>query len=160
LSDTIAPPAAPTNAVEARGRLDTLIADKDWGAKLLAGDTNANREFRDLQNMADKSDDSAIAVAMSGNIGDMPDSRLRMMAETAGMLRDIGIKERIIEDVLQGHMVTAEEAKMVSAYKERLMRDPTHVRAFLSGDQEARQKMTLIAIIESGGIIGQSGSSF
>jgi hypothetical protein len=67
MTEAAAPPAAPTNAVEARAQLAARLADKDWGAKLIAGgDTNVNREFRDLQSMADKSDDSTIAAAMSG----------------------------------------------------------------------------------------------
>jgi hypothetical protein len=160
MSEAAAPPAAPTSAVEARGRLDTLIADKDWGAKLLAGDTNANREFRDLQNMADKSDDSTIATAMSGNLGPMLDSQVKMLAETAGLLREAGIREEVVEQTLRGHIVTEQEAQLVSAYKSRLMKDPTFVRSFLSGDPEAKQKIMLISIIESGGIKGQSGSSF
>ena len=161
MSDAIAaPPVVPTNAVEARGRLDTLIADKDWGAKLLAGDTNANREFRDLQNMADKSDDSAIATALSGNLGDMPSSSVKLMANTAGVLRDIGIKEGVIEEVLKGHEVSAEEYKLTEVWKARQMKDPVFVRSYLSGEPEAREKMTLADIILSGGIKGQSGSSF
>jgi hypothetical protein len=158
LTEAAAPPAAPTNAVEARGRLDTLIADKDWGAKLLAGDTNANREFRDLQSMADKSDDSTIAMAMSGNIGDMPDSSVRLMANTADMLREVGIREEIIEQTLRGHEVSAAEYKLVEAYKARQMKDPVFVKAYLSGDSEARQKVTLMNIILSGGITGEGGS--
>jgi hypothetical protein len=158
MTEVAAPPAAPTNAVEARGRLDTLIADKDWGAKLLAGDTNANRDFRDLQSMADKSDDSTITAAMSGNIGDMPDSSVRLISETAAMLREIGIREVIIEQQLRGHEVPAAEYKLVEAYKARQMKDPVFVKAFLSGDPEARQKVTLMNVILSGGITGDGGS--
>jgi hypothetical protein len=158
MTEAAAPPAAPTNAVEARGRLDTLIADKDWGAKLLAGDTNASREFRDLQNMADKSDDSVTSTAMAGNLGPVPDSQVKMLAETADFLRTIGIKEQIIAEVLQGHMVSAEEFKLVEAWKSRQMRDPVFVKAFLSGESEPREKMALADIVLSGGIKGQSGS--
>jgi hypothetical protein len=46
----------------------------------------------------------------------------------------------------------------VEAWKARQMKDPVFVKAYLSGDPEARQKMTLAAIILSGGIKGQSGS--
>ncbi len=158
MTEVAAPPAAPANAMEARTRLDARIADKDFGAKVLSGDISANREFRDLQNMAASDDDSTIAAAMSGNIGEMPDSSVKLMSETAGMLREIGIREEIIEQTLKGHEVSAEEYKLVEAWKARQMKDPVFVKAYLSGDPEAGQKMTLAAIILSGGIKGQGGS--
>jgi hypothetical protein len=151
------PPAPPANATEARTRLDALIADKDRGAKLLAGDAEANREFRDLSSMAANADASTIAQAMSGEIGEFPDSKVKMMSETAGMLREIGVNEKIIEETLRGHEVSPDEYKLAEAWKARQMKDPVFVKAYLSGDAEARQKMTLAAIILSGGIAGQRG---
>ena len=153
-----APPAPPANALEARTRLDARIADKDFGAKVFAGDVAANRELKDLTSMAANSDASTIAAAMSGNLGDMPDSSVKLMSETAGMLREIGIREEIIEQTLKGHEVSAEEYKLVEAWKARQMKDPIFVKAYLSGDPEAGQKMTLAAIILSGGIKGEGGS--
>src|SRR5258705_13984252 len=86
-----APPAPPANAAEARTRLDGLVADKAFGARLLAGEADANREFRDLSSMAANVDDNTIAPALSGEIGEFPDSGVKQMAATAGMLREIGI---------------------------------------------------------------------
>jgi hypothetical protein len=163
MTDTIvqptAPPAPPANAAEARTRLDGLIKDREFGAKLLSGDANANREFSELQAKADSIDPAdQVAVAMSGNIGEMPDSSTRMMANTADMLREIGIREEIIEQTLRGHEVTEQEYQLASAWKARQMKDPVFVKAYLSGDAEARQKMTLAAIILSGSIKGGRGS--
>jgi hypothetical protein len=152
------PVTPPANAAEARTVLDGKLADRDWGAKLLAGDAATNREYRELQNKAATDDDSTIAAAMSGNIGDVPDSSVKMMANTASMLREIGIREEIIEQQLRGHEVTAEEYKLVEAWKARQMKDPVFVKAYLSGDPEARQKMTLAAIVLSGGIKGERNS--
>jgi hypothetical protein len=148
-----APPAPPANAAEARVRLDALIVDKDKGAKLLAGDAEVNREYRELRAKADNPDPAdTVAAAMSGNVGELPDSEVALMANTAGMLRDIGVRESIIEETLRGHVVTEQEYKLVEAWKARQMRDPVFVKAFLSGDADARQKMTLAAIVLSGGI--------
>jgi hypothetical protein len=162
MTDTIvqptAPPAPPANAQEARTRLDALIADKDRGALLLAGDPATNKDYRDLQNMVANVDpNDQVAVAMSGNIGEMPDSELRLMSNTADMLRDFGIREEIIADTLRGHEVTALEMKQVEAWRERAMRDQTFVRSWLSGDPEARQKMVLSQIIVSGGVKDAGG---
>jgi hypothetical protein len=153
------PPAPPANAQEARVRLDALIADKARGAKLLAGDPATSKEYRDLQNMvANVNPNDVVAVAMSGNIGEMPDSDVRLMSNTADMLREIGIREEIIADTLRGHEVTALEMKQVEAWRERAMRDQTFVKAWLSGDPEAGQKMVLSQIIVSGGVKDARGS--
>jgi hypothetical protein len=152
-----APPAPPANVQEARTRLAALVADKERGAKLFAGDVETNRDYSQLTAMAARDDDSTVAAAMAGNLGDLPDSTVRMMAGTAGMLREIGIKEGIIEQVLKGHEVTAEEYKLTEAWKARQMKDPVFVKAYLSGEVEPREKMTLANIILSGGIKGQSG---
>jgi hypothetical protein len=151
-------PAPPANAMEARTQLDARLADKDWGARLTAGDANANREFRDLQSMAATSDDSTIAVAMSGNIGEMPDSSLKLMSETAGMLRNIGVREEIIEQTLRGHEVSPDEYKLVEAWKVRQMKDPVFVKAYLGGDPEAQRLMTLASVILSGDVKDVQGS--
>jgi hypothetical protein len=155
----VQPPAPPATAAEASVRLEALKADKEWGAKLIAGDPAANREFSELQLKADSADPADMAaVAMSGNIGEMPDSRVKLMAETAGMLREIGIREEIIEQTLRGHEVSPIEMKQAEAWRERAMRDPVFVKAWLSGDPEARQKMTLSQIIVSGGVKDVRGS--
>lgn len=156
---TDAPLAPPATAAEARAVLDTRIADRDWGAKLIAGDAATKREYADLRAKADNPDPAdTVAAAMAGNLGEMPDSSVKMMAEAAGMLREIGIRESIIEETLRGHEVTQQEYDVVNAWKARQMKDPVFVKAFLSGDPDARQKMTLAAIVLSGGIKDARGS--
>jgi hypothetical protein len=130
-----------------------LIKDREFGAKLLSGDAAANKEFGELQAKADSVDPAdQVAVALSGDIGDLPDSSTKEMAAAAGMLREIGVRESIIEEVLRGHMVTEQELKLTEAWRSRQMKNPAFVRSFLSGDPEARHLMTLSAIIVSGGV--------
>jgi len=147
--------APPANATEARTVLDAKMADPDWGAKVFAGNPDANRELRELTSKAASSDDSVIAAVMSGDVTRMPTTETHIMAGTAGMLRGIGIREEIIADVLKGHMVTEPEYRLTEAWKARHMKDPEFVKRFLNGDVEAREKMTLADIILSGGIKGQ-----
>jgi hypothetical protein len=154
-----APPAPPANAAEARTRLDALLVDKDRGAKLLAGDAEVNREYRELRAKADNPDPAdTVAVAMSGNVGEVPDSDVALMANTAGMLREIGISEPVIEQTLRGHEVSALEMKQVEAWRARAMSDQTFVKLWLSGDMEARRKMALSQIIVSGAVKDARGS--
>src|SRR5258705_7158432 len=107
-------PQPPATAAEARALLDTRIADKSWGAALLAGDVATNAEYRALRAKADNPDPAdQVAVALSGNIGEMPDSTVKMLAETAASLREIGISEPVIEQALRGHEVSEQELKLV-----------------------------------------------
>jgi hypothetical protein len=146
-------PPAPSTPAEANTVLQSRLADKAWGAKLLANDVEVTREYRALREKADNPDPAdTVAAAMSGNVGEIPDSEVALMANTAGMLREIGVRESIIEETLRGHVVTEQEFKLVEAWKARQMRDPVFVKAFLSGGAEERQKMTLAAIVLSGGI--------
>src|SRR5262245_18374915 len=46
------PPDRPTTAADAKARLDHLTGDKEWGAKLEAGDAETNREFHTLAALA------------------------------------------------------------------------------------------------------------
>jgi hypothetical protein len=154
-----APPAPPANAAEARTQLDALLGSKEEGAKLLAGDAEVNRRYRDLRAMADNPDPAdAVTAALTGNLGSIPDSSVKMMADTAGMLREIGISEPVIEQTLRGHEVSALEMKQVEAWRARAMSDQTFVKLWLSGDMEARRKMALSQIIVSGAVKDARGS--
>jgi hypothetical protein len=147
---------APANAIEARAALDSRKADPEWGAKIFAGDADANRELRELTAKAAGSDESVVAAVMSGEPGRMPTTETHIMAGTAGMLREVGIHEEIIKQVLKGHEVTEQEYKLVEAWKARHMKDPEFVKRFLNGDVEAREKMTLANITLAGGIKGKA----
>lgn len=152
MTDQAAPPA---NAIEARTVLDSRMADPEWGAKIFAGNPDANRELRELTSKAASSDDSVVAAVMSGEPGRMPTTETHIMAGTAGMLREVGVSEEAIEQTLKGHQVSEQEYKLVQAWKGRHMKDPEFVKRFLNGDTEAREKMTLANIVLSGGIKGQ-----
>jgi hypothetical protein len=141
--------------MEARTQLAGLMTNKDWGAKLIGGDANTVQQYRGLIDMAARTDDSTIAAAMSGSIGEMPDSQTKVMADTANMLREIGIPEGAIGQALKGDGVSEQEFKMAEAWKARQMKDPEFVKKYLNGDPEAAEKMTTANIIISGGIKGQ-----
>jgi hypothetical protein len=155
-----APPAPPATPQEARTRLDTLIKDRDFGARLVAGDAAANREFSALQKQADSIDPTdKVAAAMAGIVspGPFQDSDHVQMMHTAEMLREVGVREEVIAETLRGHTVSENEMRLVEAWRSRQMKDPAFVRSFLSGDPEARRLMTLSAIVVSGGVTGARG---
>src|SRR3984893_17777624 len=148
MTDTVvqptAPPAPPANAAEARTRLDGLIKDREFGAKLLSGEANANREFSELQAKADSIDPAdQVAVAMSGNIGEMPDSSVKLMANMAGLFRELGIREEVIKQTLEDHQVTQQEHDVVAKWKAGRLKNSEWVKKWLAGPGEADRRQIL-----------------
>jgi hypothetical protein len=153
------PPAPPSNPAEATTRLDALKADSGWASRLTSGDVHAAKEYRELMGMIAEGGDK-IGLAMAGAIAPevLPSEDVRIMAGTTSALREAGVGDDVIRQALSGHQVTREEFRAVQDWRARSMKDETFVKALLSGDMEARQKMALAAIVISGGIKDQMGS--
>jgi hypothetical protein len=146
-----APPTVP-NFVEASARLASLTADQAWRDRVLSGaDPVATKEFHELTS-AVAAGGSDAEIAMSGALPDLPDSQLKTMAGTAELLRDIGLRPEVILQTLNNYEVSKAEFDATAAYKSRMMKDPTFVKAFLSGEAEAAQKVMLMSIILSSNI--------
>src|SRR5262245_19763021 len=67
-----APPPTdkPATPMEARARLNTLTADKDWTAKLEQGDVEVRKEFTTLTELAaDLAPADRLDAAMRGEVG-------------------------------------------------------------------------------------------
>jgi hypothetical protein len=149
MTDTVVTPATPpATPIEARARLDGLIKDREFGAKLLSGNADANREFNDLQLKADSVEPAdQAAVAMSGMMPIMPDADLRLMANTADMLRALGIRDEVIRETLTDREVTQQEHDVVARWKADRMRDSEWVKKWLSGEGEQARDMMLANIV-------------
>jgi hypothetical protein len=144
----VAPPTPPANAAEASARLDALIADKDRGAKLLAGDPAITKEFHDLTKMVAEGGDH-VDRAMAGVLPDVPDSDLKTMAGTADMLRTLGIEPEAIRQTLENREVTLAEFDATKAWLARSMKDQFWVKSYLENDPAAAKQMMLASIILS-----------
>lgn len=71
----------------------------------------------------------------------------------ANHLREIGIRDEIIKDVIAGtHKVTRAEYEATERWKAERMRDQEWVKRYLAGDGEPKEKMMLASIILSGGV--------
>jgi hypothetical protein len=154
-------PQIPETAVAAGEQLANLQADKAWTDKLLAGDPAVKQQWNGLHERAARGDDQIksadtlgerVVAAMTGSPQSAPDSEAQLMTVTAGMLRELGIRDEVVMQTLSGHEVTQAEFDVVKHWKERTMRDPEFTKKYLSGDPEARQKMMLAAIVLSSNI--------
>jgi hypothetical protein len=150
-------PAIPATAVEAQARLGALQSTREWTDKLMAGDRAVYQEWHGLHARVNRGDDQGdakasladrVSAAMSAAAGvEIPSGDARMMHETAEHLRGIGIREEVIEQTLSGHEVTQTEFNLVKLWKDRAMRDQEFTKKYMSGDPDARQKMTLANIV-------------
>ena len=146
-------PAVPSTPAEASARLDVLKADAGWRDQFLAGNGPQVTEFRNLTEMAAKATDTDRAMAGVLLDGPLQPSSHMVQIGVAQALREIGIKDSIIKDVIAGtHKVTKEEYAATERWKAERMRDQEWVKRYLAGDGEPREKMTLANIILSGGI--------
>jgi hypothetical protein len=146
------PAAPPKTASEASAVLAARQADRDWGAKVFAGDPNANKEFRELTAMVSAGGDDTVTVAMNGNPVYMPSTDLHQMAHAAGWFRELGISDQIISEFLRGGQVTPQEYEAVANWKKEHMGDEDWVKKYLSGDVKARQQMMLADTVLVNGV--------
>jgi hypothetical protein len=140
-------PAPPANATEASAALNLKIADRAWGERLLNGDTAARREYDDLIGRVVTGGDDVVASVMNGTAPKSDHAAaltgIREMSAVVDMFRDMGIKEEITANFLRGDRVTPDEYKAVANWKRAALKDPVFTKAYLAGEQEPRQKMTI-----------------
>jgi hypothetical protein len=158
----------PETAAAASEKLGVLEATKSWTDKLLAGDAAVTQEWNGLHERVVRGDDQAkdaaslserVKEAMTGDRRSMPDAETEQMNVTAALLRELGIRDEVVMQTLSGREVSQAEFEAVKNWKERTMRDPEFTKKYLSGDPDARQKMTLAAIVLSSNVKTELRSS-
>jgi hypothetical protein len=138
-------PAPPANATEAANRLGALTADKEWCEKLLAGNADAGREFRELSELAATGDDVNVAMAGRPPIpesGVLPNSDVVLMADMAAYLRELGFPEKATREFLSDKKMTAEHHAAAKQWKADAMSNKEFTQRYLAGDRAALRQMT------------------
>jgi RecA-family ATPase len=141
-------PAPPANATEAAARLETFKTDSAQREKLLAGDIALTKEWHDLHGLIASADDR-VSSAMAGQLSEIPDSDHRLMANTATMLRELGLNEGTVQQTLENRPVTQQEFDTVAALKAQKFRDQEWTKSLLNGDAQAGKELILINIVLS-----------
>ncbi len=125
-------PQIPDTAAAAGEKLATLQADKTWTDRLLVGDANVKQEWHRLHERAARGDEESktaetlaerVTAAMTGNIQNMPDSEAELMHGTATMLRELGIRDEVIQQTLSGQEVSQAEFDAVKHWQTRALQD-------------------------------------
>ena len=149
-----APFVPPATAAEARARLAALPNDREWGDKFLAGDMQAHREFKELTTKAAEEQDAAnppdIAFQTTAE-GELP---ARHVAEWVSSMRELGLPDGAITDILQGNKFTPAQVETARLWKARSLGDPTFCALFMQGDLQCRRQMTVANAILSSAVHG------
>jgi hypothetical protein len=148
-----ADPAPPSTPAEAATRLDALKANPDWTGKLMAGGSAELKEFQGLHELLSRGDHIDLALAGEFMPGGMQTpEHLQNMGATS-MLREAGVRDEVIRDVLAGtHTVTKEEFAKVKQFKADRMSDKEWSKRLLAGDSEATRQFHLMNIVLTGDI--------
>jgi len=147
-----AEPAPPATPAEAATRLAALKADPKWTEALLTGGPAQTREFHQLHELVAKGD--RVDQAMSGVLpaGIIRDGVVVEMQGTAEMLRELGIRDDVIRETLQGKSETKPWYDETVRWKADHMSNPDWVKRLMSGDVEARRQLMLANIVISAGV--------
>ncbi len=146
------PSISPQTPAQARALLAQRSADPDFLRELEAGNADTKKEFARLTELIAQADPAADAIAgidpqdivnttIEGEI-----SQRATLSATAD-LRDAGIPDGAIEELLTGRPVSAAEVKFTKKFQAMRHGDPKWVERLLSGDYEARRELTLMTII-------------
>jgi hypothetical protein len=145
-----APPTdKPSTPSEARLRLTTL--GRDFLNRLETGDVKARDEFDALTKMATDDKDPVQAlldgVPPPNEIKVQGATTLREMASLIPSLREDGITDGQIHQLMTDHVFTPEEVAAVQRLQNQLHGTPAWVAKLLAGDAEARREQMLMSMV-------------
>jgi hypothetical protein len=149
------------SAAEAAARLDVLTANPEWTAKMLGGSGPQVKEFQEL-----------VAAKMAAPAGDRIDKIINGTIERTGFevateegqqistqdqvqsaawLREAGISDGAIREVLEGRQFTREEYEASKRLSASRYGNADWVSKLLAGDHDARRELILMNIIKVNG---------
>jgi hypothetical protein len=129
------PESAPETPAAAASKLAALRADPIWSSRLLKGSGPEVAEFHALSALISKGDE--IDVVMSGDPGRTLSNTTQFgvpspatVAKEIGPLREIGLSDPVIRELISGHTATAGEIAATRRYKAE-----SWLRKFEQGDK-------------------------
>jgi len=131
----------PANATEARAALDAKMANSEWSSRYLQGGAAERQEFTDLTTKISNGGADAVSAAMGGDLPDLATSTDRLMASTAGWLRDRGFPDKAIHETLSGTEPTVEDIQRARTWKTQAMRSAEFSKRYLAGEPDAVREM-------------------
>jgi hypothetical protein len=152
---TAPPPLGPdATPAQAAAHLALRTADKEWSAKLLAGDVATRTEWQQLTEKAAAADTAADAIN-----GITPEFQVNVdgvspadLARAVSWLKTDGqLNDGIIRDIIDGTQLTAENKASVERAWARRQTDQDWVEKLFKGDPDARHEFSLMCAARSAG---------
>jgi len=144
----------PKDVTAARAQRAALVGDKAWGTRYFAGDAQAVAEMRLLNSIiagADLHDarvSAVLAGAVTGEANEFVSKAApyttRELASVAKNLREAGLSEQTVADVLKGTEITAEQAEAFRTTRSRLIKSREFREAYFAHDPDATSFMKLL----------------
>lgn len=169
MTDQVTAPAAlPTTPEAARATIDARIADKAWGAKVVAGDPAARAEL-DILHKIEAGDPDAVAQAKASAAAAAPAAPQKtaeqLAAESAAQasnreansllatLRDrFDVNEHAEKRLKSGEGFSQADHDATARYKAQLMADPDFRTRLLAGHPEANRQLLLANLVLANGV--------
>jgi hypothetical protein len=145
-----APPATPTDAAGARARMAELAANPKWTSDYLNGNADARQEFSAVTALISTGND--VDMAMEGVLPEArvdfgPGASLRDQAAAVPVLREIGVGDDAIRQLLSDKPISRQEHQLAEQWRNMHFTDADWTKKYLAGDGEAVRQMTLCNIV-------------
>jgi hypothetical protein len=137
---TLVTPGAPATPVAAAAKLKELEMNREWGERLARGDDATRREFEQLTSLAASGDPlDAIMKGIAPNTVEIDETgggkvRARDMVTAVADMREKGIPDRMIREVLSDVKPTLEQHQMGKENQRRRFADAEWVERLKAGD--------------------------
>jgi hypothetical protein len=148
--------ATPTTPAEAKARLAALSKDPKWRGDYLAGNVEARQEFGSLTEMAAQAEsrlDDVLAGRGEATMMEVttPEHPLttRELAAAVASLREDGLSDATIRQVINGEPVSREEQRIAEQAIARLMGDKEWTAKLMAGGVAERRDFQLLCIIKN-----------
>jgi hypothetical protein len=145
-----AAPEIPGTPTEAATRLAERRADRSWGEKLISQDASTVAEFHALAKKASEGNDLDLMILAAP---DMPDLNIdgtlspKKIAGEIGSLRESGLSDDVIKELLTGRTSTVAEVDAVKRFKAMRHSSKEWVDRYLAGDHDARRESMLMSMV-------------
>jgi hypothetical protein len=145
-----AAPSTPLTPAEAASKLATLRTDNAWGDRVLKGEPGALKELRDLSQIISTGSDLDVLIL---NAQDAPDLNIdgqlspKKIAGEIPSLRESGLSDDVIKELLSGRESTPQEVDAVKRFKAMRHGSKEWVDRYLKGDHDAVRESRLMSMV-------------
>lgn len=146
-------------AAEARLKLEALKTDPEWGRKYLAGDVATRKTFDELTDaIAAGGGDADLALLghyPDGHIDSGNGATLRDMIAAVPELREAGVPDDVIKQVLEDRPVSRAERAMTEQLLRERMGNAEWRQKLMTGDFAVKRENLLMSVILASRIEGE-----